>query len=316
MAERVQLCGFARRSGRLWVHGLALLLCAATLVLLLFGGLVTTTGAALAVPDWPTTFGYNMFLYPWAKMVGGIFYEHSHRLVGSVVGLLTIAVALALWVAEPRRWVRWLGLLALLLVTVQGLLGGFRVLFRRETLAVLHGSLAPVFFALTACLALVTSLTWAEEPRVARSAGDVPLKWLALSTTGLLFLQIVLGALLTHLGRQLEGHLLGAVVLTALIPALALRALKHDSDHPWLGRLGLWLAGLLAIQLALGVGAYLYRFTGVPIALGEIWGLAIPVAHRLAGALLVAVSLVFTLQVFRLLGAPLASTSGRAVLSE
>src|SRR5574337_643879 len=96
-----------------WPHRLAVVSAATTLLLIFVGGLVTNTGSALAVPDWPTTFGYNMFLYPWSKMVGGIFFEHSHRLLGSAVGMLTIALLITTWLGEPRRWVRMLTLVAL-----------------------------------------------------------------------------------------------------------------------------------------------------------------------------------------------------------
>ena len=110
-----------------WPHRLAVVTTAATVLLIFVGGLVTNTGSALAVPDWPTTFGYNMFLYPWSRMVGGIFYEHSHRLIGSVVGLLTVSCALTLWWMEPRQWLRRLGALALLAVIIQGVLGGLHI---------------------------------------------------------------------------------------------------------------------------------------------------------------------------------------------
>src|ERR687892_644577 len=110
-----------------WPHRLAVLLACATFPLLFIGSLVTGKGAGLAVPDWPTTFGYNMFLYPWSKMVGDVFYEHSHRLVASGVGLITIALALTFWLRERRPWLRWLGVAALALVIIQGLIGGLRV---------------------------------------------------------------------------------------------------------------------------------------------------------------------------------------------
>src|SRR5262245_65461932 len=103
-----------------WPRRLALMTAIATLPLLFVGGLVTSTGAGLAVPDWPTTFGYNMFLYPWSKMIGGIFYEHSHRLIGSVVGFLTILLAVTLWYKESRQWLRWLGIVGLGAVIAQG----------------------------------------------------------------------------------------------------------------------------------------------------------------------------------------------------
>ena len=140
-----------------WPHRLAIVTAALTLLLIFVGGLVTNTGSALAVPDWPTTFGYNMFLYPWSKMVGGIFYEHSHRLIGSTVGLLTVALAGSLWFAEPRKWVRTLGLVGVVAVIIQGVLGGLRVVLVDHPLAIFHACLAQAFFALLVSLAVVTS---------------------------------------------------------------------------------------------------------------------------------------------------------------
>lgn len=287
-------------AGSLWRHRLAVTLCGATFALLLFGGLVTTTGAALAVPDWPTTFGYNMFLYPWSKMVGGVFYEHSHRLIGSVVGLLTLALALWLWVAEPRRWVRWLGVLAVVLVSMQGVLGGLRVLLLKEALAALHGSLGPAFFALTVSLVLFTSREWRGVVPGARSMPDRPLLCLVLLTTVLLYLQIIFGALLTHLGQRLDGHLVGAAGLAILIPALVARILSRHAGEPTLFRPVIWLVVLLALQLLLGLGAYLGRFTGVSLPFPHVSSLAVPVAHRIVGALLLAASVVLSLRASRL----------------
>src|SRR3982751_5919345 len=106
-------------------HRLALSTAGATMLLVVFGGLVTNTGAALAVPDWPSTFGHNMFLFPWSGMVGGVFYEHSHRLLGALVGLLTVALAVTLWPRGGR--LRLLGLVALAAVIAQGVVGGLRV---------------------------------------------------------------------------------------------------------------------------------------------------------------------------------------------
>src|SRR6266536_3164 len=116
-----------------WPHRLAVILACATLPLLFIGGLVTSKGAGLAVPDWPTTFGYNMFFYPWSKMVGNIFYEHSHRLIAAAVGVLTIALALTFWLQERRHWLRWLGAVALLLIILQGVIGRLRRLFASTT---------------------------------------------------------------------------------------------------------------------------------------------------------------------------------------
>src|SRR5690242_2755767 len=149
----------------IWPHRLAVLLVCATFPLLFIGGLVTGKGAGLAVPDWPTTFGYNMFLYPWSKMVGNIFYEHSHRLVAAAVGLLTIALALAFWLQERRHWLRRLGVAALLLVILQGVIGGLRVVLLEHTLAIVHAAFAQAFFALTVSLTIFTSPDWTGEPK-------------------------------------------------------------------------------------------------------------------------------------------------------
>ena len=119
--------GLSAAQGGGWPHRCAVLSCVCTVALILAGGVVTSTGSGLAVPDWPTTFGYNMFLFPWSKMVGGIFIEHAHRLLGSLVGILTILTAAALLWKDERRWLRLLGLAAVALVIVQGVLGGMRV---------------------------------------------------------------------------------------------------------------------------------------------------------------------------------------------
>ncbi len=293
----------AERPHPVWAHRLAVALCAATFVLILFGGLVTSTGAALAVPDWPTTFGYNMFLFPWSKMVGGILYEHSHRLLGAVVGLLTIALAATLWISERRRWLRWLGVTAVIAVSVQGVLGGLRVVLVEDAIAIVHGCLAQAFFGLTVCLALCTSREWAAPPVPAASGDALLIRRLAMLTTGVLYVQIVFGALLTHLGKRLDAHLLGAAALGLLVPALAVRLRKGRPGRPALLRPVQALVGLLLLQVLLGLGAYLVRFTGMP-GLTPVAALAFPIAHRLTGALLFASSLVLTLRGYRLLAPP------------
>src|SRR5438046_6162775 len=150
----------SRTSDNLWLSRYALLTALATLVLICFGGLVTSHGAGMAVPDWPTTFGYNMFFVPISKWVGGIFYEHTHRLVASGVGVLTIILAVWLWLKEERRWLRWLGVLALVAVILQGVLGGLRVTWMKDELGIFHAALAQLYFALLCAIALFTSRWW------------------------------------------------------------------------------------------------------------------------------------------------------------
>src|SRR5205807_2451962 len=214
-------------------------------------GLVTDTGSALAVPDWPTTFGYNLFLYPWSKMVGGVLYEHSHRLLGAVVGALTVALALALWRGERRRWVQALGAAAVLLVAVQGVLVGLRVLLRAETISIVHGCLAPAFFALTVVLARVTGGGWAASPPPAPGG---QLRALAIAAGLVLYVQIVLGALLTH-GGWVGLHLAGAAAVFVFVPIVTARA--RATGEPAFARPARALLGLLLVQLLLGAGALL-----------------------------------------------------------
>ena len=122
--------------------------------------MVTSKGVGLAVPDWPTTFGYNMFLFPVSKWIGGIFFEHTHRLIASIVGFMTIILAVWMWLAEDRRWVRNLGYLALFLVVLQGILGGLRVTMLKDEIGIFHACLAQAFLGLLVVIALVTTKFW------------------------------------------------------------------------------------------------------------------------------------------------------------
>ena len=260
-------------------HRLALATLAATCVLILLGGLVTNTGAALAVPDWPSTFGYNMILFPWSRMVGGIFYEHSHRLMGALVGLLTLALGAALWREGGR--LRRLGLLAVAAVVGQGLLGGLRVVLLQDTLAIYHGLLAQAFFALLATIALLT----APRARAAFSPVEPALKGLAVLAAALVYVQIVFGALLTHRGR-IDLHLAGAVLVFALVPIVTARLRRSgDAVAAPISRL---LLVLLGVQLLLGVGTFLARFSSIWIPGEQLTMIALPVAHRLVGSLILA----------------------------
>jgi len=221
----------------------AALVAASTAVLILAGGLVTSTGSGLSVPDWPNTYGWFMWAFPLNKMVGGIFYEHLHRLVASTVGFLIVVLAVWLARAEPRRWVRRLGYLALAAVIAQGILGGVTVLwYLPDAISIAHASLAQIVFCLTTTIALVTSRGWnrgyiadpkgprrsmegprrsmegprrsTESPRLA--ADDRTLQRLAIVTPATIYVQIVIGATMRHTGAGLAipdfplsfGHLI------------------------------------------------------------------------------------------------------------
>jgi cytochrome c oxidase assembly protein subunit 15 len=286
--------------GQIWLHRFALLTAIATFPLLFVGGLVTSSGAGLAVPDWPTTFGYNMFLFPWSRMVGGIFYEHSHRLIGSVVGLLTIILSAWLWLAERRPWLRWLGVVALAAVLIQGVLGGLRVVLPQHTLAIVHACVAQAFFALMISIALFTSREWRDAPNAIPPEESGRLRRLCLLTSALLYVQVVLGALLRHTGRRLDAHILVAVFVAVHVVLLAVRVFRKHPDQPRLSRPSRVLVGLLIVQLALGVGAYLVRFTGMALAVTPFGQVAVTTTHVVVGSLMLGTSVVLLLRTYRL----------------
>jgi cytochrome c oxidase assembly protein subunit 15 len=194
-----------------WLYWFAVLTALATLALIGIGGLVTSHEAGMSVPDWPTTYGYNMFLFPISKWLGGIFYEHSHRLLASLVGLMTTILAVWLWLKDSRQWMYWLGVAAFLLVVAQGVLGGLRVTMHMDSLGIYHATIAQLFFVLTCVIALFTSRWWvnlqtgrAGSPQPADGAmgtsrpTDKSLRTLVLATTILIFVQLIIAAAMRH----------------------------------------------------------------------------------------------------------------------
>jgi cytochrome c oxidase assembly protein subunit 15 len=182
--------------------GFAVFTAVCTLFLICVGGLVTSHGAGMAVPDWPTTYGYNMFAFPfsqWFFTGNGIFYEHSHRLVASAVGFLTIILTTWLWLKEERRWLRWLGVVALILVCVQGLLGGLRVTLYKDELGIFHATLAQLFFLLVCAIAFFLTGAW---HRIIQTRDSIELhrffRPALLASTVLIALQLILGATMRH----------------------------------------------------------------------------------------------------------------------
>ena len=358
---------------RPWLYRLAVLTAVATFILICMGGLVTSTDSGMAVPDWPTTFGYNMFLYPLSKTVSGflfdinpnlqadldkgnlsvelrkalekneisvsenviistevqgsrwkladkanertytliksgerldvyvhgVLYEHSHRLIGSIVGFLTIALMVSIWVKDARKWMKWLGVIALVAVIAQGVMGGLRVTNLSRVLAIIHACFAQAFFALTACLALFTSHSWLQTSVKIETTDAARLRRLSLITLGLIYIQFIFGAVLRHTGDRLDAHLLFAGLVTIHIFLLLRRILKNYPENPAFVRLILLLGGLLAVQLTLGFGAYLAEFTTFGEGVAPVAGVIITTAHVAIGALMLVVSVVLTLNIFR-----------------
>ncbi len=304
---------------RPWLHRFARIVAASTWLLIVAGGMVTSTSSGLAVPDWPNSYGYFMFSFPLSYMVGGIFYEHGHRLIASTVGCLMILLAAWLWWREPRRWVRRLGALALAAVVIQGMLGGITVLyFLPAPVSIGHAGLAEIFFCLTVSLAVFTSPGWLRGygRAGAEDAGvdDGLLQRLAVLTTGLVFVQILVGATMRHTGAGLAipdfplvfggllppewspgiaihyAHRMGAAVVTLAIMAVAAHVWYHHRHRSELVRPAALLCVLVGTQIALG---------GWVIWSGK--AALINTAHVAAGALVLATSLVLTLRAHRLL---------------
>jgi len=304
------------RPGHLWLHRFALLTAGVTFPLLFVGGLVTSTGSGLAVPDWPTTFGHNMFLYPWSQMVGGIFYEHSHRLLGALVGFLTIILACWLWLGDSRTWLRWLGGIALAAVILQGVLGGLRVVLLRDTLAIIHACLAQAFFALLASIALFTSPGWQAGSAPASATELRRLQRLSLATTALIYAQIVAGAVLRHTGLRLDAHVLLAVLITLHVALLVVYVGRHHADHTPFVRPTMLLARLLGLQLALGVATYFGKFTAVGYTLGVGLRIGLTTTHLAVGSLMLVAALILTLRVCRLVPMPRPAMADRLVAEQ
>jgi len=183
------------------LHWFAVLTALFTFLLLGAGGLVTSHEAGMSVPDWPNSYGYNMFLFPPSQWIGGIFYEHTHRLIASGVGLMTTILAMWLWFKDSRKWLHWIGVGAFLLVVVQGVLGGLRVVLADAQLGIFHAIIGQLFFVLTCAIALFTSRWWlAQESSPSdrinsqTAAGMTALRRLVLATTALILCQLIIGA--------------------------------------------------------------------------------------------------------------------------
>jgi cytochrome c oxidase assembly protein subunit 15 len=296
-----------------WTGAFAAVAAAATFLLIVAGGLVTSHEAGLAVVDWPNSYGYNIFLYPLARMTGGIYYEHAHRLAGSLVGLTTLVLAWHLQRVDRRAWVRNLGWIALGAVIVQGVLGGLRVTGRFTlaatpdavapsiTLAIVHGTFAQLFFSLVVALAAFTSTTWLVAPPAradSRAAVDRAFTTLLVPV---LVVQLVLGALQRHLSEMLMVHIAFAMVVAVLALTTAVRARAFYRDLPVLPNVGRALVWLVSLQVTLGVLAFAVVTTRVPGTEPSAYEVMARTAHQANGALLLAATVLLLVWNRRLL---------------
>jgi len=281
-----------------WIHRYAIFVAVCTFLLIIAGALVTSNDAGLSVPDWPTSFG--SFRMP--RMVGGVKFEHGHRMIAGAVGILTIILALALWIKDSRRWVKWIGGAMVLAVLAQAALGGVTVLFHLPVaISASHATLAQIFFCLAASLAFFTRADWRwDEPKL-EDASTPSLQQLTAATTGVILVQLILGAVYRHSGMGVEPHVVGACVVALLAAWVVTRIVMKFSGQPALLRPALSLVSLLMIQLCLGVGAYIMKMAdrNAPQPLPPVVNMT--TAHVAAGALVLVSSLYLTYQTHRYL---------------
>jgi len=253
-----------------WPHRLAVALACATFPLIWVGGLVTTYDAGMAVSDWPTTYGYNLFLYPWQTWLFGpwnLFIEHGHRLLAALVGMLSIVVAFAVVAADRRSPVKLLAAAAVGAVVFQGVLGGMRVRLDARLLAQIHACVGPAFFAITVALAAVTSRRWLAAGTPIPGARGVGM--LALAATAMAYMQLMLGSQLRHMPPHAGPsifqtavvlHLSGAAALAVEVGWLWLRVRRLAAGEPWITRPANLLAAFMLAQLALGGAAWVVNY--------------------------------------------------------
>ena len=285
-----------------WLSAFAWVAVSATALLLAAGGLVTSAEAGLAVDDWPTSFGYNMFLYPLSKMTGGVYYEHAHRLLGALVGLTTVVLALIAQGTAKQRWIKLWAWLAVPTVIVQGILGGIRVTDRNLALAMIHGVLAQLFFAGLVALAVFTSIRWSRSIEPLRRPTAATDRSMGLILIAFTVAQLVLGASQRHFKDLLLVHLvLGLSIVVPLALFMGVRAWGLNVGQPFLQRLGQALIAVISMQVLLGFGALVVTSLADEGALARGWDLSVATAHQWFGAIVLALTVVLVCWNFKLL---------------
>ncbi len=278
------------------VHRYAVFVFCWTILLLVAGALVTSNDAALAVPDWPTSYG--TFTPP---MYGGIFYEHSHRLIAGALGILLIVEAVVIWRYEERRWLRWLALAAVGGVVAQAILGGQVVIqLLHYWLPVLHACFAQIMFAAILSLAVFTSKWWTEEQPVLDDRGGLSIHTIVIINAVVTFLQVFLGAGFRHQNMPIWPHVVGAfAVLGVMIWTAAVLRRRFDSSRELtLGRT--LLHSMVGTQILLGGAAYWSRLLTQDAPQPMPVMVILTVAHTVFGALVFATAILVVLLCYRL----------------
>ena len=278
------------------IHRFAVFLAGCTFLLLIAGALVTSNEAALSVPDWPLSYGT---LTP--PMVGGIRYEHTHRVIAATVGLLTIVLAFLLWRKEERRWVRYLGLAAVGVVIAQGVLGGLTVLlYLHYGIPVAHACLAQIFFGTVVSLAVFTSRWWTFERAQFDDRRSPSIHTLATLNAAVIFLQVVLGAGFRHRDIPIWPHITGAMIVLGMVTWTAVTLRKRFEHSREISRARILLHAIFGAQFLLGFGAWWSRLTTADAPQPMPVMVTLTVVHTVVGALLFALSILVVLICYRI----------------
>ena len=280
-----------------WHHRVAVLIALLTFVVIVAGAMVTSEDAGLSVPDWPTSYGHILRLPPW---VGGIVYEHSHRMIASVTGILTIVIAFWTLFADRRRWMKYLGFGALATIVIQGILGGVTVLnFLPPAVSTAHSAVGQTFFCIAVAIAVFTGRKWVEDvPSPVADDGHPKVLVLCAYSLGLLYVQLVFGGMFRHHGMSWWPHVVNAVTVALCLTWTAVRALIAFPRIVAIRRAAGLLLFALMIQLLLGFAAFLTRIAWPGVQANNPMVIS-TVAHTSVGALLLAITVVLTIQVWR-----------------
>jgi cytochrome c oxidase assembly protein subunit 15 len=281
-------------------HRFAVFIACATFVLIIAGALVTSNDAGLSVPDWPTSYGSYYKLPPWT---GGIVYEHSHRVIAEVTGALTITITVWTFLADRRRWMKALAIGALSTIIVQGILGGMTVLhFLPPLISSAHAAVGQTFFCIACAIALFTGRNWVQEVSLgsANETRGPQLLTLAALSLCAIYLQLYFGAMFRHHGMGWLPHVVNAPLVALLLTWTSVRAISQYPKIAAIRRPAVTILFLVVVQLCLGFLAFLTRVEwGKDAAQPEMAMVASTVAHVAVGALLLASTAIFTIQVWR-----------------
>jgi heme a synthase len=277
------------------LHRWSILLAFCTLLLVIAGGLVTSRDAGLSVPDWPLSYGKLM-----PPMEGGILYEHGHRMVATTVGLFTIVSMVWIFRKDRRGWLRWLGVIALLAVIAQGVLGGLTVLYLLPWwISTSHACLAQLFFSTTVAMALFTSDWWLRGASEVDEDPRYPIRTLSLLAPVFVLSQLALGAAARHKAIGSIYHISWSPVVTGVILWVSLRILLHYGENKELRNASIALLGITFCQVFLGIAAFMTRVAYADAVQPMPLMVTFTVLHVAVGAVTMAASVVLAILVRR-----------------